>query len=77
MILKNRSPSCGLTDAKIYPPGNRVPCLERGGGLPTMQAIFTDVAGKLEYYSMQSVFMAPDCVILVVQSLEALCRLQQ
>jgi uncharacterized protein YbgA (DUF1722 family)/uncharacterized protein YbbK (DUF523 family) len=33
VILKSRSPSCGLTDARIYPPGDRVPCLKRGGGL--------------------------------------------
>jgi uncharacterized protein YbgA (DUF1722 family)/uncharacterized protein YbbK (DUF523 family) len=33
VILKNRSPSCGLTDARVYPPGDRVACLERGAGL--------------------------------------------
>jgi uncharacterized protein YbgA (DUF1722 family)/uncharacterized protein YbbK (DUF523 family) len=33
IIMKGRSPSCGLTDARIYGPGDRAPALERGAGL--------------------------------------------
>ena len=48
--------------------------LERGGGLPSVSAIFTDFAGQQQYYTTTSAFLAADCVIVLTQDLYRLSR---
>jgi uncharacterized protein YbgA (DUF1722 family)/uncharacterized protein YbbK (DUF523 family) len=62
-ILKSRSPSCGLQDAKVYPQREKAPAMEKGPGMFTKEVLdrFPNAAiedeGRLNNFRIREHFL--------------------